>query len=1026
MASKKNINTPKRRGKGLAPTEDQLMAAADLRELKEASGAYVRSAKQLAAPAKAQETKNSKKEKEEKRLSRQRKGFDRANEEGISVEEALAKLEAEGLSAIDDDNGQVKPDSQTSIDEDGNIVKGISKPRGLNPALSVERIIESRRAGDLNAQALEDEPVAGQTQYARLESDLSELGAGLDSPGTGSQISRSTDTGEGRLPQQGTRSLPFQLGSTSHRRTDAELRRDPPPSTLAEEQARQSAFLGTTERVNPATGKVEEKREKVSAGTADWDMTPRQNALGVRAVSATSDTGLKKEAALRKTIGDIEGMISSGQAVTGIGGPTGNPRETASVETFGQRQVRKTRRSQTGELTQTDETDTMPNVSMINVKPNTSIEDPLTPGYVNPAFRTLLNKNQMGGTLYGSRKGGSNIQTGPNTTRRIGDESMGGVVGALGYTTFKDPVTGKQVSRRTKDVDRQAVETRPVLDAEGNSTGETELKNPLFGKGTTKTGKPKQVNTRPDADPTTVDESGSTVPNPLYKPQTTEGADIEEMFGEQKANIARLILGEKLAKNPDMRSLAGLPLPRAWRRTDSAAMANFPLTDNPEQRLGIGPQFAGVKVPAPTPIYGTDGKLIKVDSTDRDSVARVYDTAKGGPGINDAIKKYGTKDITENRIIPELMETSATRPQEEGKNILKDARKPQQTLSGTSVPAVVGGKEVRVSGKGVPTFAEAMDLIVPKSIEQVDAKVTSRRVRQGENGALQIGEGTTPVVAPAGGMADSPMVPIQTSRVVDYKNPPTGVTNPIDRAKDYLISKGRAANKTEALQKIGSFLTNTRRGRSNVRYGDTPAQIAEGLPARPTGVKTVFDPNLPAPEAVKQNLTVRQAAQQAKAAAKSAEMESRRSAALRESATSPAPAPSTWAVMSGDVAAQIPRTPERLEAVAKLDTIKSTNQAAVSLARQQGGTGAVTNMPKPLGARTNPFVLPPSERPTYSKAERDQMAQQVEQRRAAADVARSQRDIQADASDASLASRISPFAPKQPKSPAMGGSQFNQ
>jgi hypothetical protein len=1063
MASKKNINTPKRRGKGLAPTEDQLMAEADLRAIKEASGAYVRSAKQLAAPAKAQETKNSKKEKESKRLSRQRAGFDRANEEGISVEEALAQLDAEGLAALDDDKGSVKGDTQTNVDEEGNIVQGTSAPLGLNPALRVERTVEARRAGDPDAQALEDEPVAGQTQYTGLGGDLSALGAALDAPGTGRQISRSTDTGEGRLPQQGTRSLPFHLGSTSHRRTNAELGRDAPPATLEEEQARQRALLGTSERVNPRTGQVESKEEEVSAGTADWDNRPRQYAIGVRSVAATSDTALQREQALRKAIGDVEGMVSSGTAITGIGGPEGNPRETAVVETAGGRQVRKTRRSQTGQLTETDETDTMPNVSTVPVKANPRAEDPLTPGYVNPTFKELLNKTQLGvSALYGSRRGGSNVQTGPNTTQRIGDESMGGVVGAWGYTTFKDPATGKQVSMRTKDVDRQATATRPVLDADGNPTGKTELVNPLMAKGTTKTGKEKLVNTRPDADPTTVDESGKTVPNPLFKPQTTEGYDIESTYDDYKGDVARTILGEKLAKNPDMRSLAGLGLPRSWRRTDKAAMANFPLRDNPEQVSGIGPQFAGVRVPEPTPIYGTDGKLINIDTTDRDAAARLYSDAKGGPGINNVIKKYGTKDITENRIIPEMMETSGVRPQEEGRNILRDARKPQPTIAGTSVPAVVKGETKLVPGK-VPTVSEALDIMVPKGIEQVDAKVTSQRVQQGENGALQIGEGTTPVMTPSGAGRDATTVPVQTSRVVDYKNPPTGTKSGIARAKDYLVSTGRATDPTDALKRIGSFLTRTRRGVSNVRYADTPAQVAEGLPTRPTGVKTAFDPTLPAPEVVTQTLTERQTAQQAANAAKSAEMASRRSEARQEAATSPAPAPSTWAIMSGgeDVAAQIPRTPERIAAVAKLDQIRSTSEAAVALARQQGGTGAVTNMPSPLGARRDPSRAATGDTSTapLTRRQRNQMAKQADQRRADYAVRSAQRDVQADRSDAALKSWVKPSAPEprlsntegftnsyvnptfarsnppmstQPsyKKPnntsAMGGSQFNQ
>jgi hypothetical protein len=1015
MASKKNINTPKRRGKGLAPTEDQLMAAEDLRAIKEASGAYVRSAKQLAAPAKAQETKNSKKEKESKRMARQRAGFDKANEEGISVEEALAQLDAEGLAALDDDNGRVKTDSQTDIDEEGNIVTSTSEPKGINPALRVERTVEARRAGDPDARALEDESVAGQTQYTKLASDLSGLGAALDAPGTARQISRDTDTGEGRLPQQGTRSLPFYLGSTGHRRTNAELGRDAPPATLEEEQARQQALLGTSERVNPRTGQVEVKEEKVSAGTADWDQRPRQYAIGVRSVAATSDTGLQREQALRKAIGDIEGMVSSGTAITGIGGAEGNPRETAIVETAGRRQVRKTRRSQTGNLVETDETDTMPRTASVPVKATPSAEDPLTPGYVNPTFRELLNKNQMGSTIYGSRRGGSNVQTGPNTKQRIGDESMGGVVGAFGYTTFRDPVTGKQVSMRTKDADRQAVETRPILDANGQPTGKTELVNPLMSKGVTKTGKEKLVNTRPDADPTTVDESGKTIPNPLYKPQTTEGYDIESTFDNYKADVARTILGEKLAKNPDMRSLAGLGLPRSWRRTDKAAMANFPLRDNPEQTTGLGPQFAGVRVPAPTPIYGTDGKLINIDTTDRDAAARLYSDAKGGPGINDAIKKYGTKDITENRIIPEMMQDSNERPQEEGQNILKDARKPQPTIAGSSVPAVVKGETKLIEGK-LPTVAEALDIMVPKGIEQVDAQVTSQRVQQGENGALQIGTGTTPVMTPSGAGRGATMVPVQTSRVVDYKNPPTGTKSGIARAKEYLVSTGRATDPTDALKRIGSFLTRTRRGVSNIKYADTPAQVAEGLPTRPQGTKLAFDPALPAPEVVKQTLTERQTAQQAADAAKSAEMASRRSEAQREAATSPAPAPSTWAIMSGgeDAAAQIPRTPERIAAIAKIDQIKSTSQAAVSLARQQGGTGTVTNMPSPLGAKRDPSrsATGDTSSPPLTRRQRNQMAKQADQRRDAAAVARTQQGVQADISDIALSSGVSPFAPK--------------
>lgn len=113
---------------------------------------------------------------------------------------------------------------------------------------------------------------------------------------------------------------------------------------------------------------------------------------------------------------------------------------------------------------------------------------------------------------------------------------------------------------------------------------------------------------------------------------------------------------------------------------------------------------------------------------------------------------------------------------------------------------------------------------------------------------------------------------------------------------------------------------------------------------------------------------------------------------------------------------------------------ESTNspefQAAASTreANKAKAIAAIKNAPpaEGLAPKTVPTVQGSRERPNYSKAERDQMAEQARTRRDTVAASMGRRGSQADASDAALAAGVSPFAPKPPKSPAMGGSQFNQ
>lgn len=113
-----------------------------------------------------------------------------------------------------------------------------------------------------------------------------------------------------------------------------------------------------------------------------------------------------------------------------------------------------------------------------------------------------------------------------------------------------------------------------------------------------------------------------------------------------------------------------------------------------------------------------------------------------------------------------------------------------------------------------------------------------------------------------------------------------------------------------------------------------------------------------------------------------------------------------------------------------VSTNSPERQAAVSMiaANKAKAIADIKNAPpaEGLAPKTVPTVQGSRERPNYSKAERDQMAEQARTRRDTVAASMGRRDSQADASDAALAAGVSPFAPKPPKSPAMGGSQFNQ